>query len=390
MNLFKIKSIRLKTFILLILLLYISAAKVSYAEPSISTPSAILIDSYTGQVMWSKNASEKRSIASTTKIMTAILVIEKLSLNDVAITSKRASEVGESEIYLVPGEKLTVQQLLYASMLRSANDAVMTLAEKTAGSAENFVKMMNEKAKELGMKSTSFANPHGLTNGSHKSSAKDLAVLSRYAMKNPVFRKIVSTKKIIIPWPGRQYKRLIESHNRLIGKYKYAIGIKTGFTNDSQHCLASAAKKGNREVIAVLLGGRSGEIVANESQQLLEYGLSNFKAEIVIKKGHAYGKYKPLKDIEAINLESNSNLSLLIPKKNNSNDRISFYTAPEKSIELPIRKGQVLGSVKAYANGEILGETELVSDKSISKPIKIGSSENVISKIINYIVNIFR
>lgn len=341
--------------------------------------------------MWSKSASEKRSIASTTKIMTAILVLEKLSLNDVAVTSKRASEVGESEIYLVQGERLTVEQLLYASMLRSANDAIMTLTEKTAGSVENFVKMMNGKAKELGMKSTNFTNPHGLTNGSHKSSAKDLAILSRYAMKNAVFRKIVSTKKIIIPWPGRQYKRLVENHNRLIGKYKYAIGIKTGFTNDSQHCLASAARKGNKEVIAVLLGGRSGEIVANESQQLLEYGLNNFKTEIVIKKGHVYGKYKALKDTETINLESSGDLSLLIPKKNNNpNDKILFFTAPEKSIELPIRKGQAMGSVKAYANGEILGEADLVSDKNVNKPIKIGNSENTISKIVNYIINIFR
>ncbi len=246
---------------------------------------AVLINMDDGRLLYAKNADERRPMASTTKIMTGILVLEKLPLDKVVVASKKAAAAGESEIYLVPGEKLTVEQLLEALLVKSANDAAADLAEAVAGSQEAFVGLMNQKAQELGLSNTHFQNPHGLTAKDHYSSARDLATLARYAMKNPDFRRLVATKKTTIPWPGRPYDRVLKNHNTLLGVAPYVTGVKTGFTLPAGFCLVGSGSKGGVSLVSVVLGESNKAAVDQDSKRLLEYGFSSYKKVVLVEKG---------------------------------------------------------------------------------------------------------
>lgn len=355
------------------------------SQSIVTAPSAILIDARSGQVLWSKNAHHSRAIASTTKIMTAILAAENSNIKNTAVASKRATDVGESEIYIKPGDILTIEQLLYASLLKSANDAVMVLAEKIGGSVEGFSKMMNDKANALGMKDSHFTNPHGLHNGSHRSSANDLAILARYAMKNKIFRKIAGTKKAIVPWPGKT-QRLIENHNRLIGNYKYATGVKTGFTSEAGHCLVSSAKNGDKEVIAVILGGSSSAEVARQSQALLEWGLTKFSKKMVINKNRKFAEVK-IDGQKPLKLISEKDLSILLPTNGVTPE---IFAVPSKSIRLPIKAGQIIGTVNAYQNGETLGSVNLISTEDRGTLLSGSSGDDkLFSRVISFFKGLF-
>lgn len=363
-----------------VFLYFFSGINYALAKPQISAPSAILIDAASGQVLWTKNPDEKRAIASTTKIMTAILVIENVPLSDSVVTSKKASNAGESEIYLSEGEKLTVEQLLYGLMLKSANDAALALAEKTGGSVENFVAMMNGKAKKLKMDNTRFANPHGLSNGSHFSTARDMSTIAHYAMKNNNFRKIVGTKKVTIPWPGNQYQRVLENFNKLLGYYDKATGIKTGYISKSGYCLVSSAKDGNHEVIAVVLGARSSQESTEQSKMLLEWGLNNFKHKAIVKKGRAYANLK-ISEREEIPLVAESSKTMLVSEEAG----YRTFVVADKTIKPPITKGQQMGRLEIMnENGENIGNVPLIAKKDsrtsfLNKGLDI--LKNIVDKI---------
>ena len=192
-------------------------------------------------------------MASTTKIMTAILAIEMGDLADVVTVSPRAAGVEGSSIYLERGEKLTLEDLLYGLMLRSGNDAAVAIAEHIGGTVENFANLMNRKAYQIGARNTHFVNPHGLHDDKHYTTAYDLALISAYAMENPVFRVIVSTKQKKIPWEGRNYSRVLQNKNALLWDYEGANGIKTGYTKISRRCLASAALRFGMQLVCVVL-----------------------------------------------------------------------------------------------------------------------------------------
>jgi serine-type D-Ala-D-Ala carboxypeptidase (penicillin-binding protein 5/6) len=258
------------------------------SKPSIPALAAYLMDPETGDVLYSKNADHEYAMASTTKIMTAILTIENAALQDPVVISEHASTVGESSAWLSKGETLTTEQLLYALLLQSANDAAVALAESAGGSEEQFVTMMNEKAAELGLDHTHFSNPHGLDQQGHYTSAHDLAQIAAYAMKNPLFRQIVSTKTYEIPWPGHPYPRVLENHNKLLKTYPYAIGIKTGYTVDAGKCLVAAAEQNGRQLISVVLNG--GDSYWDQSVQLMEYGFNAFIRVEFAYSGEALGK----------------------------------------------------------------------------------------------------
>lgn len=245
----------------------------SMAAPKLSARSAALIDVESGRILYGQDMDRELPIASLTKIMTAIVAIEEGDINDLVTVSPRAVGVEGSSIYLQQGETLRLNDLLYGLMLRSGNDAAVAIAEHVGGSVPGFVRLMNEKAAWLGLNHTHFMNPHGLDEEGHYASAHDLAVLSAYALKNPVFQEIVKTTKTTAPLPGAAWDRLWINKNKMLRLYPGADGIKTGYTEMAKRCLASSATRNGIQLAAIVLNdGNDWE----DSMALLDYGFTHF------------------------------------------------------------------------------------------------------------------
>ncbi|WAA10517.1 D-alanyl-D-alanine carboxypeptidase family protein [Fervidibacillus albus] len=252
----------------------------------IESNAAIVMDQKTGRVFYEKNAHEKTRIASITKIMTALIAIESGQLDDTVTVSKRATKTEGSSIYLQPLEKMKLEHLLYGLMLRSGNDAAVAIAEHVGGSLEGFVFLMNEKAEQIGMKNTHFANPHGLDDHEdHYSTAYDMALLTKYAMNNETFREIFGTKVYYAPDPNSEWDRKWVNKNRLLtGLYKYSTGGKTGYTKLAKRTLVSTASKKGMNLIAVTLNTPS-QNDWNEHIAMFEYVFDQYEYYPIVKKG---------------------------------------------------------------------------------------------------------
>jgi len=262
-----------------------SRALASAAPPGISAEAAALIDVASGRILYQKNGNKKMRIASLTKTMTAIVAIETANLQDVVTVPPQAVGVEGSSIYLKRGEKLTLEELLYGLMLRSGNDAAVAIAYHVGGSVPGFVHLMNEKAALIGMTHTNFTNPHGLDDSNmHYSTAEDMVKLSAYALKNPVFKKIVSTKVKSISWEGENWDRRLQNKNKLLHLYKGADGVKTGYTKLAKRCLASSATRDGRQLAVITLNAPDDW---NDSMRLMDWGFSQFKVTRLVEKGQA-------------------------------------------------------------------------------------------------------
>lgn len=241
------------------------------------------MDQESGRVLFEKEAHTKMRIASITKIMTAILAIESGKLEDMVKVSSRATRAEGSSVYLKPGEKIKLEHLVYGLMLRSGNDTAEAIAEYVGGSLDGFVYLMNQKAQEIGMANTHFANPHGLDNfENHYSTAYDMALLTRYAMENETYREIAGTKIHKAPNPGEQWERVWRNKNRMLTKYKYSTGGKTGFTKRAKRTLVSTATKGDLDLIAVTLNAPDDW---NDHISMFEFGFNTYDLVEVITKG---------------------------------------------------------------------------------------------------------
>lgn len=311
-------------------------------EPEIQGRSAVLMDALTGQVLWSKNPHQRLPQASTTKITTAILALERGNLKDMVRASKKAAEVGEAAIYLEEGETLTLEEMLYALMLRSANDAAVAIAEHIAGTEENFVALMNEKAQELGARDTHYANPHGLSAPNHYSSAYDLALIARYALQIPKFREIVATKERIIPWPGKPWDRFLVNNNRLLwGYYAYpgADGVKNGYTREAGQVLVASATREGRQLIAVVMDSPN---MYREASLLLDYGFDHFTRQVLMPEGELVTLVPLKKGLKAtVPAVTASEAVAAIPKE----ARVEWQRRVELFPELkaPIKRGDKVG-----------------------------------------------
>lgn len=254
---------------------------------AVSARSAVLIDASSGAVLFEKNSSERLPMASTTKIMTALIILEKMQLDEVVSVPKEATLVEGSSIYLRENEEITVETLLYGLLLESGNDAAHTLAVACSGSIEAFADEMNKKAARLGLQNTSFKNPHGLTAEGHYTTAYELARITGEAMKNPVFCKIVSTQKMLAPSLDGELTRLFLNHNKLLKYYDGAVGVKTGYTEAAGRCLVSAAEKTGFRFIAVTLNDRDDW---DDHCNMLNFAFENFKT-IEIAAPNEFGVY---------------------------------------------------------------------------------------------------
>ncbi len=255
---------RFAAFLIFSLLLTQNASAVD-----LSARAAVLIDGKSGKVLFEKNKDERLPMASTTKIMTGLLACESKKMKKTVTVSPVASGTEGSSLWLEPGEKQTLENLTYGLMLRSGNDAAVAIAEYLGGSIDAFALLMNERAKKIGVKNTGFKNPNGLDAEGHFTSAYDLALISREAMKNKTFRKIVSTKNKTIPWESSEWDRSLTNHNKMLWRYEGCNGIKTGFTKKSGRCLVTSAKRGKTELICVTLNAPDDW---NDHTKMLDYG----------------------------------------------------------------------------------------------------------------------
>ena len=243
--------------------------------PNINSRAAIVIDRNSNTILYGKNEKEKRKMASTTKIMTCIIVLENGNLNDIVEVSKKSAGTGGSRLGLKTGDKITVKDLLYGLMLCSGNDAAVALAEHVGGSIEDFSKLMNDKASKLNLENTHFVTPHGLDNDEHYTTAYELALLSNYALKNKDFAQIVGTKSYTVTI--NNYTKTLSNTNELLGTLNGIYGIKTGFTNGANRCLVTACKRGNMDIICVVLGADTKNFRTKDSIKLIEYVFKEYE-----------------------------------------------------------------------------------------------------------------
>ena len=244
-------------------------------EPSLNSRTAIIYERSSGTILFGKNENEKRKMASTTKIMTAIVVIEKCNLEDIVTVSKKAASTGGSRLGLHTDDKVSVLNLLYGLLLCSGNDAAVALAEFVGGDVSSFADLMNSKASELSLTSTHFVTPHGLDNDDHYTTAYELALITNYALKNETFRNIVGTKNYNISING--YSKNLSNTNELLGNLNGVYGVKTGFTNGANRCLVTSVKRNNMDLICVVLGADTKKDRTKDSCKLIEYAFKNFE-----------------------------------------------------------------------------------------------------------------
>ncbi len=367
------------------MLMFFSCAPLcAVAAPTISGEAAILIDGKTGNVLYEKNSEKVMFPASTTKIMTAIVALDavekgEISLDQPLVLQKEAFDTLDpdgSSVGLKVGEEMKLINLLEGLLIASGNDAAVTIAQGVSGSIEAFVARMNEKAKELGLSSTRFENPHGLHHPQHYTTAYDMSQMAYFAMKNKTFRGIVECAHIYLPATNMSDKRYFINTNNLVSRmrypyyfYEYATGIKTGSTSEAGYCLVSSAQNGDKSVISVLFNAEDISISHNESKAILEFGLTEFKAERLAKRDDIFGEVKVKQAADGTDhllLSAEENLDALFPK-NGDTEKVTITTEIPEKVYAPIKSGQVIGKAIFNYEGRKVGEVNLISTVELDR-----------------------
>lgn len=386
-----------KFFVLLLsLILVLNFTSIGFGETltpdKLVAGASILIDYETGEILFGKNEHTKMYPASTTKIMTAILTLENAKLTDKVTIDKETPFVGGSRMYVKEGEIFTVEQLLYALLVDSANDAAVALAKHISGTTDEFAILMNKRAKEIGAINTNFNNPNGLPDENHYTTAYDLAMIGKYAMTIPKFTEIVKTVTYQIPPTEKTDEtRYFKNTNRFLwgmgGKHKILIdgqyvnikypivdGIKTGYTNAAGNCLVSTAQKGGRRVISVVLKSVLNDLY-KDSRLQLDYGLDNFQNITLINSNSLVQEVevKNAKDSKKVALLSDSTIRKTFKNDLNAANDIVKDIKLISDIEAPIKKGDILGKIEFKLNNEVIGEAGLVAreDIELKKSVEI-------------------
>ena len=311
---------------------------------AVSADCAVLMDAETGRLLYTKNADKRSLIASTTKILTALIICEQCNVLDRMCIPKEAVGIEGSSMYLQEGEILTIQELLYGLMLHSGNDAAVALAIYCGGTVEGFTQLMNDKARQLNMQDSHFSNPHGLDAPDHYSTARDMAVLTAYAMKNPIFAKTVSTKSVRIS------NRSLRNHNKLLWQMEGVDGVKTGYTKAAGRILVSSATRQGRRLVAVTIND------ANDWKDhisLLEKGFSNYAVESVISAGEQLGWVEVLSgDISRIPVCTTNGFSYPLSQ----DETVQIIVQAPEFAYAPIAAGQIAGTAYILIDGTVVGK----------------------------------
>lgn len=371
----------MKKIIILLLFTLAFVPKVDAEELIPNAKSGILIEANTKEILYEKNKDEKLSVASLTKMMVQLIVLEKvenkeIKWDDMVVASANASGMGGTQIWLSTGEKMSVRDLFKGMSIASANDATVALSEYVAGTEQEFVKLMNDKAKELGMKNTYFKNPTGLDEEGHFSTAYDLAILASELIKHEEIFKFSSLYEdyIRVNTPNKYW---LVNTNKLLRFYEGCDGLKTGFTDDAGYTMTVTAKKDNLRTIAVVLGEKEGKVRNNETMELLNYGFDNYKIDVIKSKDEIIENIKIDKgNKDNINVYLKNDL-IVLSKKSDKNIKYD-YDIKINNISLPIESNAIVGKVNLLNNNKIIKTEDLIIREDIKK---INFLKYVINKI---------
>lgn len=360
-----IEQIRRLTLLLCctVLPLWNTHARAEAASASVNTSAkaAVLIERVTGNILLCANENLPLPMASTTKVMTALLALEKGNMEDVVTVGRNAYGVPGTSIYLSEGERITLRDLLYGLLMASGNDAAVAIAEHIGGDVDTFCRMMTERAAELGCQHTVFINPNGLPAQGHQTTAYDLALIAREAMNHPLFREIVSTRRASIPWEGRSYHRILNNKNRLLTDYEGATGIKTGYTKAAGRCLVFGAKRDGLEVIGVVLG--CGDWF-DEAARLMDLGFARYELFTAFSKGETVRQVAVTDGIsETVSVLAAQTLAAPLPKG----------YLPALMLDLPeqlpagLAAGEQVGTARLVLEGHVLHSVPLITGDTVGQ-----------------------
>ena len=341
--------------------------------PKTNSRRYIVYDRISKSMIIGKNEDVKSAMASTTKIMTTIVILEKADLNEKVTVSAKAGGTGGSRLGLKRGDKASVRDLLYGLMLRSGNDAAVALAEHVGGSVKGFAELMNEKAIELGLTNTHFVTPHGLDDANHYTTALELAKLTDYAMDNETFAKIVGTKSTTIYINNQS--RQINNTNELLGVLNGVVGVKTGFTNNAGRCLVTETKRNNMDIITIVLGADTKKDRTKDSVNLIEYTFSKYKMynleERIIEEFNKWKNINEKRILITKGKQNNPKLALGAIEKATipicDNDKIEYSINALTEVEAPVEQWNVMGTLTVKLNGEILENIDIVNVNEVQK-----------------------
>lgn len=341
-----------------------SAQLLALGSPELSAPAGILT-TRDGRVLWERDAHQARPMASTTKIMTALVVLERADLDAVATVSEAATAVEGSTAGLVAGQRVPVRTLLAALLVRSANDAAIVLAEHVAGSVEAFVRLMNAKARELGLEDTHFTNPHGLDEEGHESSAADLATLARVAMAHPTFAEIVGRPDVVVP-RAKGGARRYETTNRLVTDYPGATGVKTGWTDGAGYCVVASAERDGVGLVAVVLGARSAGARFADTRALLDWGFEHYRKMPLARPDEALA-FLPVEGrlgrlVPVVAAEQASAVVFEF------DGQVVRHLDLRPSVVAPVARGEDVGVLTVVQNGRVLAQVPLVAGTDVPAP----------------------
>lgn len=361
------RKILIFIFLILFIPIRVYGEELNLAE---NAKSAILIEASTGEVMYQKNANERLAPASMTKIMSLILIMENiengnLKWNDIVVVSKNASSMGGSQIFLETNEMMTVEDLVKGICIASGNDATVALAEKIAGTEKAFVKLMNDKAKNLGLKNTNFVNATGLDAEGHYSSAHDMSVMARELVRH---EKILEFSSIYEDYLRKNTakKFWLVNTNRLVKFYSYIDGLKTGYTGNAGYCLTATGKKNDMRLISVVMGEENTDNRTTDTLAMLDYGFNMYSIDKVISKDDSLGEVKVnLGDEEKVSVRVKNDITIL---NNNQKEKKNVtYEIKLDKINAPVKKGDTVGSVKLYEDGRYMYSEEITVVNNIDK-----------------------
>ena len=376
---------------------YLNASADIMTEPTINSRAAIVYDRNSGQILFGKNENEKRKMASTTKIMTAIIVIENSHLDDIVTISSKAAGTGGSRLGLHTNDKISVKNLLYGLLLCSGNDAAVALAEHVGGTVGGFAELMDQKCSDLGLISTHFVTPHGLDNEEHYTTAYELAIITNYALKNDVFRKFVGTNNYTITINNSS--KTLSNTNELLGNLDGVYGVKTGFTNGANRCLVTAVKRNQLDMICIVLGADTKKDRTKDSIELIEYVFQNFEpVNIKEKINEEFNNWK-LCNLSSFRIEKgiSNNIELVLedlsydslPINRNYLDNISIYIYCDNTLEAPIASNSIIGYLTVYINNQTVIHLNIKTTNTIAKKTYLDFFNEIFSNYIYHLESIF-
>lgn len=357
---------------IILIVVILTVPMFSYGEIGVNSKSALLMDFNTGEVIYSMNENEKLPPASVTKIMTLLLTMEaiesgKLKMDDEVVISEYAAGMGGTQIYLEAGEVQTVESLIRATTIRSANDAAVALGEAITGSNEAFVNLMNDRARELGMTNTQFQNASGLPIDDHYTTAYDIGLMSRNLLKYDVLYPYMTTyMEDLLVGRKKDDTQTMVNTNRLIRDYEGTTGIKTGSTNAAGYCLSASAKRGDLHLIAVIMGAQTSSERFNEAKKLLDYGFANYNSVNLGKKGDLISRLPIEKsDLLSVELVLERDIYALLKKEEQGD--IKKEIVMSENISAPIAKGDKLGEIILSLDGNELDRVGLISKNDLKE-----------------------